>query len=68
MISAALLLTAVSALLLGCWVGFIVGRRAGQLRFFTVAMKVRNPEMWELLHHYVVDEEETQRVRKTKRR
>ena len=68
MISATLLATSLVSLLLGSWIGFLIGRRIGQLRFFTVAMKVRNPEMWELLHHYVVDEEETRRIRRTKRR
>ena len=61
------LLSIVSAclfLLLGLWLGFLVGRKVGQLRLFSTAMRVKNPEMWELLHFYVVDQTPTEKVRR----
>lgn len=47
------LVSAAAGLMAGMW----VGQRIGQLHFFRTSLKVRNPEIWELLHHAVVDQD-----------
>jgi hypothetical protein len=44
--------------LVGCAAGYKLGHKIGLLRVFRTALMVKNPEMWDLLHHYVVDEKE----------
>jgi hypothetical protein len=58
------LLVGLGCLLGGLWLGLLIGRRLGLLQLFTTATKVKNPEMWELLHYYVVDDQEQRKARR----
>lgn len=60
------LLTAVFGLLVGITCGYVLGKLRGRLSILTTALQVKNPELWELLHYYVVDEAQTDRI--TRRR
>lgn len=42
--------------------GLVIGKLYGRMSVFTTGLEVKNPEMWELLHHYVVDKGETTKL------
>jgi len=59
------LVIAIAFLALGFLVGRRIGFQQGNSHLMKIGLSVKNPEMWELLHYLVVDEAETQKIKKT---
>lgn len=62
------ILIAILGLLVGAALGYFVGKLRGRLAILTTALQVKNPELWELLHFYVVDEAQTDRISRRRSR
>ena len=58
---------AVCMLAMGVYVGFRLGRHVGHSQALRVGLTVKNPEMWELLHYLVVDQDAREEAPRTQR-
>jgi hypothetical protein len=67
-VDATYILVAVLSLLTGVYAGFRLGRHVGHSQALRVGLTVKNPEMWELLHYLVVDQDARETKTKTQHR
>lgn len=56
------IITAIVALVAGCFLGFWIGFRIGKHQLYDIMIKAKNPEIWNLAHYVKTDEEETKKI------